>query len=204
MQKLIAKGAEAELYQIDGHLKKVRISKGYRIKEIDDKIRKIRTRSEMKLLEKAYSIINVPKVVNHNDKDMTIDMEFIDGEKLSESLDVLSDEKRKEICLIIGEQVGKLHNNDIIHGDLTTSNMILHKDKIYFVDFGLGFISNKLEDKAVDLHLLKQALESKHYKHFEDSFKNVLKGYKKICEDFDVVMVRLKKAEGRGRYKIRA
>lgn len=201
MDKLIARGAEAELYQVDGHLKKIRIAKGYRIKAIDDKIRKIRTRSEKKLLEKAYSVVDVPKVLNHDEKDMTVDMEFIDGKKLSEYLDEFNNDKREEICFIIGEQVGKLHNTDIIHGDLTTSNMILHKEKVYFVDFGLGFVSNKLEDKAVDLHLLKQALESKHYKHFEDSFKTVLNGYKKVCKDFNEIIIRLKKVEGRGRYK---
>lgn len=204
MKKLIANGAEAELYYMGGHLKKIRVAKGYRIKEIDDKIRKIRTRSERKLLEKAYSIVNVPKVLSHDDKDMIVDMEFIDGKKLSEYLDEFNNDKREEICLMIGEQVGKMHNVDIIHGDLTTSNMILYKDKVYFVDFGLGFVSNKLEDKAVDLHLLKQALESKHYKHFKDSFESVLNGYKEICKDSNEIILRLKKVEGRGRYKVRA
>ena len=45
---------------------------------------------------------------------------------------------------------------------------ILKNGKVYFIDFGLGFFSNKTEDKAVDLHLLKQALESKHYQIFEN------------------------------------
>ena len=201
MNTLIAKGAEAELYHLDWHLKKVRVSKGYRVKEIDDKIRRIRTRSEMKLLEMASSFINVPKVLSHNDKEMTIDMEFVEGKKLSDVLDKIKD--RENICFAIGEQVVKLHNNNIIHGDLTTSNMILKDDKVYFVDFGLGFVSIKFEDKAVDLYLLKQALESKHYLNFEDSFKNVLKGYKKDNKDFDRIMERLNKVESRGRYKKR-
>ena len=56
----------------------------------------------------------------------------------------------------------------------------INKEKflIYLVDFGLGFISNKVEDKAVDIHLLKQALESKHYKYFEELYNTVMVGYK--------------------------
>jgi Kae1-associated kinase Bud32 len=78
--------------------------------------------------------------------------------------------------------------------------MILKDNKVYFIDFGLGFVSLKIEDKAVDLHLLKQALESKHYKVFEDCFNSILKGYKKSV-NYEDVMERLKKVEKRGRYK---
>ena len=69
-----------------------------------------------------------------------------------------------------------------------------------FIDFGLGFFSNKIEDKAVDLHLLKQALESKHFKKWDENFKEVLKNYK-ISKDSEKVLERLKKVESRGRYK---
>ena len=68
--------------------------------------------------------------------------------------------------------------------------------KLYFIDFGLGFFSTKAEDKAVDLHLLKQALESKHYKNFEKLYKTILKNYK-----HKDVLKRLEKVELRGRYK---
>jgi Kae1-associated kinase Bud32 len=92
-----------------------------------------------------------------------------------------------------------MHDKDIIHGDLTTSNMIL-KEKVYFIDFGLGFNSTRIEDKAVDLHLLRQAFESKHYKHFEEFFKEVLEGYK-LSKNWKEVLNRLEKVEMRGRYK---
>ena len=72
--------------------------------------------------------------------------------------------------------------------------------KLYFIDFGLGFISSRIEDKAVDLRLLKQALDSKHYKTAEESFKWVLEGYKE-CNDYMDVMKQLEKVELRGRYK---
>src|SRR3989344_1360668 len=87
-------------------------------------------------------------------------------------------------------------NMEFFHGDLTTSNMILNNDKLFFFDFGLGFESIRIEDKAVDLHLLRKAFESKHHKHAEEAFSFVLKGY----NDKEVID-RLSKVSGRGRYK---
>ncbi len=201
MKKLIAQGAEAKLYKENSNLIKQRIKKSYRIKELDEQIRKVSTRRETKLLEKASSLISVPKILHSSDKSKEIKMEFIQGELIKNILDNLKEKERNKLCQQIGLQISILHKNNIIHSDLTTSNMILKNKKIYFIDFGLGFFSNKLEDKAVDLHLLKQALESKHYKHFEESFKNVLVGYKKNYNESDKVLERLKKVEQRGRYK---
>ena len=78
--------------------------------------------------------------------------------------------------------------------------MILKDEDIYFIDFGLGFISRKVEDKAVDLHLLKQALEAKHFKHWKILFDDVLNGYG-ISKDAERVLKQLEKVEKRGRYK---
>ena len=192
--KIICQGAEAILYQEKNKLIKERIPKTYRIKEIDDKLRKFRTRREGKILEKAS--INVPKVFKIEDNNMKIEMEFIPGKLLKDILDGLSISERNKICRQIGQEISKLHEQNIIHGDLTTSNMIYYKDKIYFIDFGLSFFSHKIEDKAVDLHLLKQALESKHYKHFESTFKTILSSYKN-----KEVLSRLQIVEKRGRYK---
>ena len=100
-------------------------------------------------------------------------MPFINGKKLSEHLDEFPLTKQKQICKQIGKSIAKLHKNNIIHGDLTTSNMILKDNKTYFIDFGLGFISQRYEDKAVDLHLLKQALEAKHFRNWEVLFKEI-------------------------------
>ena len=98
------------------------------------------------------------------------------------------------------DEIAKLHNVDIIHGDLTTSNILVH-DKIYFIDFGLGFISTKVEDKAVDLHIIKKALESKHYTHAEECFKYLLEGYTKENTETATILRRLEKVEKRGHYK---
>lgn len=199
-QKIIQQGAEAIILLKKGEIIKKRAKKSYRISEIDDRIRKFRTRSEAKLLTKASRIINIPKIRMINEITKEIIMEFIDGKKLSEHLDNFSLKKQKEICRLLGESVAKLHDSDIIHGDLTTSNMILRNNKIYLIDFGLGFNSHKFEDKAVDIHLLRQALEAKHFKNWEILFEEVLKSYSK-SRDSKIVLERLKAVEKRGRYK---
>jgi len=195
--KIIGNGAEACIYLDNNKVIKERVKKGYRLKEIDDKIRSFRTKREAKLLSKLDF---VPEVLEVDDK--KIFMEFVKGEVVKDFIDDVSKNERSKIMEDIGANVSKMHSKDVIHGDLTTSNMILDKNsKVKFIDFGLGFVSKKVEDKAVDLHLLKQALESKHYRHFEELFDCFLEGYKKSNEDFDDVMKRFEKVEKRGRYK---
>ena len=79
--------------------------------------------------------------------------------------------------------------------------MILKKDKLYFIDFGLSYIDSKIEHKAVDLHLIKQAIESKHYKHFEKSFKAIMDEYQKQADNSKEILERFNVVELRGRYK---
>lgn len=200
MERVIGIGAEALLVRKKDELIKKRIRKGYRYHELDEKLRKQRTRKEAKLLEKASGLVNTPKVMKSDEKTKEIVMEFIDGKKLSNCLDGFKIGKALQICKEIGEGIASLHDASIIHGDLTTSNMILHAKKIFFIDFGLGFESSKIEDKAVDLHLLKQAFESKHYERGQDYFNAALQGYKKSA-NHQTVMHQLKKVEARGRYK---
>ena len=199
-QKIIAQGAEAKIILSNGFIIKDRIKKPYRVPELDNKIRRRRTRAEAKLLFKASEIIKSPKPFLQKEENYKIKMPFINGEKLSEYLDDFQLKKQKKICRQIGENVAKLHEQNIIHGDLTTSNMILKNDEIYFIDFGLGFVSHKFEDKAVDLHLLKQALEAKHFKNWEILWKEIEKSYSKY-ENSKIIFERLKSVEKRGRYK---
>jgi TP53 regulating kinase-like protein len=198
--KKIAQGAEAIIWLKDGKIVKERIEKKYRHIEIDKKIRKKTTRFEARLLERAAKLVPAPKVESCCDKAMIIEMEFIEGEKLRDVVEKMKPAERKDVFKRVGKKVAKLHKADIIHGDLTTSNMIV-REKIYFIDFGLGFISTKVEDKAVDLHLLKQALKSKHHKHFEELFDAVMHGYKEEIDDFQKIHERFEKVEMRGRYK---
>lgn len=209
-EKIIAQGAEAILIRKDDLLLKRRIKKSYRHPSLDFMLRASRTRYEARILEKASRLINVPRIKAIDgmtskplEPETEIEMEFIDGRLLSEHLDKLNRRYALKVCNIIGRQIAALHDADIIHGDLTTSNMILkqekNQDKVYFIDFGLAFHSARLEDKAVDLHLLRQALESRHFKRAKALFEAVLAGY--ASKNAQKVIERLKKVEARGRYK---
>ena len=206
MKKLIQQGAEAEIILKGNEIIKSRVPKSYRIKEIDEKLRKSRTKSETKLLIKASKIIDVP-VPEETKEKFEIILPFIRGKKLSDALDSFNLGKQREICRKIGEEIAKLHKEKIIHGDLTTSNMILVENgkenfKIFFIDFGLGYNNGKYENKAVDIHLLKQALEAKHFKNWEILFEEFIRGYSSINKtEAEKVLERLKLVEKRGRYK---
>jgi TP53 regulating kinase-like protein len=229
-QTTIAQGAEAKLFKSEKSVIKNRIPKGYRLQILDERLRKQRTKREAKILEKAHKLIPVPKLIKSDEKNKKIEIEFIDGLKLSNNLNSL--DNNLKLCKTIGQQIALLHDNNIIHGDLTTSNMIYvplnklsskpkalsHKllnnaaqvsitdnpshmnFKVYFIDFGLSFESSKAEDKAVDLHLIKQALEAKHFAHYESFWKAILEGYK-LSKTSKETLKRLEAVEKRGRYK---
>lgn len=195
--KLIAQGAESKLFLVENNVVKDRFRKKYRIKEIDDRLRKTRTKREAKVLDKLQKInFPVPKLISNNEKD-TLEINYIKGKLLK---NLLNNNNCIKLSKEIGDKVAILHNNNIIHGDLTTSNMIFNKE-IYFIDFGLSFFSRKIEDKAVDLHLLKEALESKHSGIWEKSYKAALNGYVKKAVNGRDVLKRIKVVEKRGRYK---
>ena len=196
--KLLSQGAEAKIYLDKDIITKHRFEKTYRHPEIDKRLRKSRTKRESKVLQKLEDAkFPAPRLLD-TDSFETIRMQNVKGKKVRDILE----KDHKKLSREIGKKVALLHNLTIIHGDLTTSNMILEKE-IYFVDFGLSFFSHKIEDMAVDLHLLKQALESKHYKIFEEAFDEVLKSYMKYAEKGEEVLKRLEKVETRGRYKLR-
>ncbi len=196
--KILFQGAEAKLYKEKDNLVKERFSKKYRHTVLDEKLRKSRTKREVKVLLKLKEL-NFPcsHYINHDENTMQITMDFIDGSLLKD----VFEKDFKLHAQLIGKNIALMHKNGIIHGDLTTSNMIFYKNELYFIDFGLSFFSNKIEDMAVDLHLLKQALESKHYSVFERAFDIVLSEYAKYFKDADKVVKRLKVVEKRGRYK---
>ena len=198
MSKIISQGAEATIQLQNSKILKIRTKKSYRIPQLDSKLRKLRTRQEAKILEKLSQLIPVPKIFNINEETSTLTLEYIKGKRLSQHLDKLTN--KLSICKKIGASLAKIHDLGIIHGDPTTSNMIYSKNQVYLIDFGLGFHSQKIEDKAVDLHLIKQALEAKHPKYHISCFKAILTGYKSSSNS-SLVLKQLEKVERRGRYK---
>lgn len=203
---IIYKGAEAEIcvskYMNYNVVEKRRVHKSYRINYIDDKLISSRTREEAKLMIEARNIgVSVPIIYDVDLISGIITMEYLTGKRIKDILNNLSEKKRQTLCKKIGESIARFHNNDIIHGDITTSNMILLDDKVHFIDFGLGEKNSEIESKGVDLHVLMEALESTHSK-YSDCFKYVLEGYKKeLKDDANQVIKKIDEIVKRGRYR---
>jgi TP53 regulating kinase and related kinases len=196
MKKIIGMGAEATIY-LDGNIIKDRTRKSYRIPQIDNKLRKFRTKREAKILRKLEELeFPAPRLIKTDEKEK-IEMDLIKGTKVR---DILEKSDYHQLSEEIGKKVAIIHNAGIIHGDLTTSNMMFDKE-VKFIDFGLSFFSEKVEDKAVDLHLLRQALESKHYTIWHKAFLSVMKGYKSKVKGFEEIHKRYERVESRGRNK---
>jgi TP53 regulating kinase-like protein len=205
---LFKKGAEASLHIATWNgrqaIFKTRFPKRYRHETLDEDIRKYRTTHEPQLMNEAKKAgVPTPVVFQVDIGNSTIAMEFIQGMQAKQLLDKLSPEERKEMCTKIGENIGKLHKHGVIHGDLTTSNMIIdRKGTIYLVDFGLGEKNTELEAKGVDLHLMKRALQSTHYQFAEECFEAISNGYSTIVGEDRTreVAWKIKEIERRGRY----
>ena len=103
----------------------------------------------------------------------------------------------------IGETVAKLHNDGVIHGDLTTSNILVdagNGDELVLIDFGLGFSEGSAEDKGVDLYVLERAFLSTH-PNMEEQFAVLLDAYKSTLNKGErrVVVAKYEEIRMRGR-----
>ncbi len=204
---LLKKGAEASLYLVNWQdriaILKVRIPKHYRPEALDKKIRNYRTVHEPQLMHEAkIAGVPTPLIYMIDVPNATITMQFLEGQQIKQQLGSAPPDRRYDLCVEIGKLIAKLHKHGIIHGDLTTSNMILSDERIFFVDFGLGEKNSETEAKGVDLHLMKRALQSTHYQFWEECFKNVLCGYSSILgfEEAEKVHEKIHEIERRGRY----
>lgn len=187
----LARGAEAVI-RLEGNIVvKERIPKNYRLQEIDERIRKERTRAEARLIAEARRS-GVPTPIVFDIQDFSIEMQYIEGRPLKYVLDGKLSKK-------VGNLVGCLHSSGIIHGDLTTSNMIFSNDRIYLIDFGLAYMDGSLEAQGVDVHVLFQTFESTHSDH-EKLITSFCQGYRESFGFADAVIERVKEIEKRGRY----
>lgn len=205
---LIKKGAEASLYLEEWHGRKAvlkkRVSKKYRVPELDNEIQTKRTKHEPQIMHRAKEAgVPTPIVFLVDLEEATIVMEFVEGKQVKHVLNGLPQDERGRLCQHIGELVGKLHSYGIVHGDLTTSNMILTPTgEVVFIDFGLSDQTRELEARGVDLHLMKRAIVSTHFMHAEECFEAVMAGYEKTVgkNATDEVLEKIAEIERRGRY----
>jgi TP53 regulating kinase and related kinases len=222
--KLLKQGAEARVYLSDFKndnnnrlIGKERFTKTYRHPELDRSLTTKRIKTEVKLLNKASNLgINVPKVIKTDPLNGVILMEYIE-ESIS-SRDYIFDvvkqtndlSKVKQSLAKLSQEIGRiiaiLHRNEIIHGDLTTSNILVQNSdnqnfKVFLIDFGLSSVSGQLEEKAVDLYVLERALLSTHSQQAVEIFEDILISYsreygrniEKVIERFEQVRMRGRK-----------
>jgi TP53 regulating kinase-like protein len=208
---LFKKGAEAHLFKEDWYglqvVRKHRVPKAYRAPQLDSEITHTRTVHEARLMYEAARVgVPTPTIYFIDLDNSTIIMEYIEGSRLKDIVDSLKEEKRVSVFYQIGQQIASLHKKGIVHGDLTTSNMIMTSGgRIFFIDFGLGGFSASTEEKGVDIHLMREALESAHFKYSQECFDAVIRGYRTALGDkqSNEVLSRAKEIETRGRYVMR-
>jgi len=206
-EEVLFQGAEAVLVKTVWKnrlvVEKRRASKKYRLEEIDSMLISQRTRDEARLIASARAAgVCVPVVYDVDMRRGVLVLEFVEGIRVKEYLGSLESEGQRKLCSSIGSCVALLHNGGVVHGDLTTSNMIFSKaERIVFIDFGLGAKSEDVESFGVDLHVLMEAFESTH-SEFEQCFEWVLEGYERcFAGDAEVVRKKIEQIVRRGRYR---
>ena len=183
-------GGEAEVRIYENVVVKIRKPKRYRHPKLDEMLRKSRTRTEAKIISLARKH-GVPTPIVLDIEGDAIVMERVKGEPVK---NVMSPEVSREI----GRMVARLHRAGIIHGDITPMNMILSDGKIYFVDFGLSFIEDRIEPKGVDVHVYFESLKA-GFDNWEELKEAFIEGYREY-EKAEEVLERVKEIELRGRY----
>ena len=199
-----ARGAEATITEgmFIGRevMVKHRPPKGYRIPELDSRIRSSRTRSEARLMHEArLAGVRTPCIFDIDLKESTIVMERIRGTTVKDVLD--SDPGRAdEICRMIGAEVAKMHSARICHGDLTTSNMIMTDDgSLCIIDFSMGCSRADVEEMGVDIRLLERAFTSAHT-DIVGSLDVLMDAYYAGIPNPDAVRKKVEDIKNRGRY----
>jgi TP53 regulating kinase-like protein len=173
----------------------VRLPKSYRHPALDSIIRKHRTIHEASFMSNAKSVgVITPYVYFVDPAKAEIIMEYIEGQNARDVLTL-------DICYKIGRCAALLHASNIIHGDLTTSNFVINNKKLVLLDFGLSYYSERLEDMATDVRLIKEIFTSAHvairkaFSRFDEGYASVA-GRKKT----DKILENVRNIEQRGRY----
>jgi TP53 regulating kinase and related kinases len=207
--KLLYRGAEADVFKGDWcgrpAVYKLRKPLVYRLPELDDVVRSQRTIREAQMIHQSkLAGVSVPHLYYLSPPEALLVMEFVKGERLKTLL-LESGLTRDRVVALGGEfgrSIAKLHAAGIMHGDLTTSNVIVDGDLLSLVDFGLALHSQRLEDQAVDLRLIKETLTGAHNEVSKRFMQSVLSGYSSVLGSSraDAATKKLVEIERRGRY----
>nr|XP_054763658.1 EKC/KEOPS complex subunit Tp53rkb-like [Lytechinus pictus] len=215
---LLKQGAEARIYKSTfmgrSSIVKQRFKKAYRHPKLDAKLSQKRTGQEVRTIVKCRKAgITTPVVYFVDNETHSIHMEYIEDsltvreyiQQIQSSGASIDDERLVSLASKIGATLASMHSVDVIHGDLTTSNMLLRQpyeeSHLIMIDFGLSQISHLWEDKGVDLYVLERAFLSSH-PNTEELFKRVLDVYTENYKKSGDVMKKLEEVRQRGRKRV--
>lgn len=208
--ELTQQGAEARIYSgtFQGRpcIVKERFAKAYRHPALDSKLRQRRTAQEVRSVMKCRKCgIATPTIFFVNYDNCIIYMENLYNfctlrDVINQCQRPRDDVRLREIAGAIGETIAKMHDVDVIHGDLTTSNIMLSSDSktLKVIDFGLSSVSALAEDKGVDLYVLERAFLSTH-PNTDDLFRLILEIYENCSKRSKSVIAKLDEVRLRGR-----
>ncbi|QZA89405.1 bifunctional N(6)-L-threonylcarbamoyladenine synthase/serine/threonine protein kinase [Salinarchaeum sp. IM2453] len=189
-------GAEATVTYQNDRVTKRRNKKTYRHPELDERLRNERTASEARITSEARrSGIPTPPVLAINLDETILEFLYVG----TEDLQAVPTENNIHT---VGKQLAVLHNTGIVHGDPTTRNIRVDSEQVYFIDFGLGYYTDHIEDFAMDLHIFDQSITGT----VDDPVplrESLLSGYQSadVTLNTSSVIDRLHEIEGRGRYQ---
>ena len=194
------RGAEAIVETIEWNgqtvISKIRNKRGYRHPALEKRLVVERLRSESRIMERLLSQgVPVPAIFSVNTSDNSIFMEFIEGQTLERAL---RGKDFKKHLIQTAHLLSRIHSLNVVHGDPTTSNFLVN-DKIYAIDFGLSSMSDDDEDRASDLRVFLESLDSHHSEI--NGRKIFLDAYSEE-EASKSVLESLKVLELRGRYNL--
>ena len=204
---IIALGAESTLYRLQ-HWNRVlavkwRRKKQYLLPAIDASLRRARTTRECKMLTVVRSLgVRTPAVYSLDLDECSITMDFINGIQLKQFIEREALPEATRFCKEFGDILARLHEAGIVHGDPTTSNLIVDEhSRLWFIDFGLSETNASVEMKGVDIHLVRRALETTHWDVQNELLQSFLEGYKsRSGTDAEPVLARMDEIRERGRY----
>ena len=205
--RLLYKGAEADVLRGEWQgldaVFKVRKPLPYRLTVLDDAIRRQRTIREAEMIHLAKKAgVASPFLYNVDVPASTLVMEFVAGDRVKDLVDSLPRSEMEDIFFDFGRDAARLHSAGIMHGDLTTANVIRRKGALVFIDFGLSIRTTRLEDHAVDLRLIKETLVGAHPEAATAALEALNGGYAEVVGPARsrAALKQLQNIERRGRY----
>jgi len=202
---LLSWGAESNLYLSTYLGRRVivkhRFRKPYMSEELARRLVRERTAAEARILYASNEAgVKAPLPVYVDVESGVLAMEYIEGELLRDAMPRLSEDTLRELARRLGSYVARLHDAGIIHGDLTTSNIMLKGGEVFLLDFGLSYFSSRPNDRASDIRVLERAVASTHPGAFQSFFEEFLEAYMREAKLAEKTYAEFLKLSTMGRY----